>query len=133
MKVLPKFSHVMEITGPETDGYLHLHVIQNHAWTGCSTIALHTSSRPQHGYIMASRVKSGIFGQTAKFRQSPCLFHSSVNGIKSKLTTKTVEILMRRLIRSHLIWISTVCKCVSEFTRLYPTYPSQHGRFVPLF
>ena len=26
--------------------------------------------------------KSGIFGQTAKFGQEPCLFHSSVIGIK---------------------------------------------------
>ena len=35
---------------------------------------------------------------------------------------------MRQLIRSRLIWISTVCKCVSaiylmsEFTRLYPIH-----------
>ena len=29
-----------------------------------------------------TRVKSGIFGQTAKFGQPPCLFHSSVIGIK---------------------------------------------------
>ena len=28
------------------------------------------------------RVKSGIFGQTAKLGQPPCLFHSSINGIK---------------------------------------------------
>ena len=27
-------------------------------------------------------VKSGIFGQTAKFGQLPCLLHSSVIGIK---------------------------------------------------
>ena len=64
----------------------------------------------------AVRVKSGIFGQTAKFGQPPCLFHSSVIGMKNKLTKQTVKILMRRLIRSRLIWISTVCKCVSEFT-----------------
>ena len=37
-----------------------------------------------------------------------------------------MKILIRRLIRSRLIWIYTVCKCVSEclmseFTRLYPT------------
>ena len=62
------------------------------------------------------RVKSGIFGQTAKFGQSPCLFHSSNIGIKNKLTKQTVKILTRRLIRSRLIWISTVCECVSEFT-----------------
>ena len=63
-----------------------------------------------------NRVKSGIFGQTAKLGQPPCLFHSSVIGIK-KITKQTVKILMRRLIRSRLIWISTVCKCVSEFTQ----------------
>ena len=62
------------------------------------------------------RVKSGVFGQTAKFGQTPLLFHSSIIGIKNKLSKQTVEILMRRLIRSRLIRISTVCKCVSEFT-----------------
>ena len=62
------------------------------------------------------RVKSGIFGQTAKFGQRPCLFHISNNGIKNKLTKQTVKILMRRLIRSRLISIYIVCKCVSEFT-----------------
>ena len=69
---------------------------------------------PEKG--MQIRVKSGIFGQTAKFGKPPCLFHSSVTGIKNKLTKQTVKILMRRLMRSRLIWISTVCKCVSEFT-----------------
>ena len=63
------------------------------------------------------RVKSGIFGQTAKFGQGPCLLHISIIGIKNKLTSKqTVKILMRRLIRSRLIWIYTVCICVSKFT-----------------
>ena len=71
-------------------------------------------------------VKSGIFGQTNKFGQRPCLFHISNIGIKHKLTKQTVKILMRRPIRSRLIWTYTVCKCVSEFnlmsefTRLYP-------------
>ena len=32
------------------------------------------------------RVKSGIFGQTAKFGQPPCMFHSSMIGIKNKLS-----------------------------------------------
>ena len=59
---------------------------------------------------------SGIFGQTAKFGQRPCLFHISNIGIKNKLTKQTVKILMRRLIRSRLIWICTVCKCVSKLT-----------------
>ena len=63
-----------------------------------------------------ARVKSGMFGHTAKFGQSPCLFHSSNIGINYKLTKQTVKILMRRLKRSRLIWISTVCKRVSEFT-----------------
>ena len=62
------------------------------------------------------RVKSGTFGQTAKFGQRPCLFHISNIGIKNKLTKQTVKILMRRLIRSRLIWIYTVCKCVPQFT-----------------
>ena len=68
-------------------------------------------------YSILVRVKSGIFGQTAKFRQRPCLFHISNIGINNKLTKQTVKTLMRRLIRSRLIWIYTVCKCVSEFTR----------------
>ena len=62
------------------------------------------------------RVKSGIFGQTAKFGQRPCLFHISKCGINNKSTKQAVKILMRRLIRSRLIWIYSVCKCVSEFT-----------------
>ena len=61
-------------------------------------------------------VKSGKFGQSAKFGQPPCLFHILIIGIKNKLTEQTVKILMRRLVRSHLIWISAVCKCMSEFT-----------------
>ena len=43
-------------------------------------------------------------------------FHILNIGIKNKLTKQTVKILMRRLIRSRLIWIFTVYKCVSEFT-----------------
>ena len=68
------------------------------------------------------RVKSSKFGQTVKFGQPPCLFQSSIIGIKNKLTKQTVKILMRRLIRSRLILISTVCKRVSEFT-LCPNLP----------
>ena len=44
------------------------------------------------------------------------MFHISNIGIKNELTKQTVKILMRRLIRSRLIWIYTVRKCVSEFT-----------------
>ena len=53
--------------------------------------------------FLLTRVKSGILGQTAKFGQPPCLFHSSNIGIKNKITKQTVKILMRRLIRSRLI------------------------------
>ena len=35
------------------------------------------------GFLL-TRVKSGIFGQTAKFGQPPCLFHSSIIRIKNK-------------------------------------------------
>ena len=72
-------------------------------------------------FFFSIRVKLGIFGQTAKFGQRPCLFHISKYWNKNKLTRQTVKILMRRLITSRLIWIYTVCKCVSEFTRLYPS------------
>ena len=58
--------------------------------------------------ICVARVKSGIFGVTAKFGKPPCLFHSSIIGIKNKLTKQTVKIHQRRFIRSRLIWISTV-------------------------
>ena len=77
---------------------------------------------PKHSLLINAicseilRVKSGIFGQTAKFGQRPSLFNISNIGIKNKLTKQTVKILMRRLIRSRLIWIYTVCKCSSEFT-----------------
>ena len=83
-------------------------------------VMLTEDDRRRHCY----RVKLGIFGQTAKFGQPPCLFHSSIIGIKNKLTNQTVKILLRRLIRSRLIWISTVCKRASEFFRLYPTLSS---------
>ena len=49
------------------------------------------------------RVMSGIIGQTAKFGQPHCLYHSSIIEIKNKLTKQTVKILMRGLIRSRLI------------------------------
>ena len=62
------------------------------------------------------RVKSGKFGRSAKSGQPRNLYYSSIIEIKNKLTKQTVKILMRRLIRSRLIWIYTVCKCVSEFT-----------------
>ena len=53
--------------------------------------SIHFTSMDSH------RVKSGKFGQTAKFGQPLCLFHSSNIGIKNKLTKQTVKILMRRL------------------------------------
>ena len=59
-------------------------------------------------FMQVGRVKSGIFGQTAKFGQPPCMFHSSIIGMKINKLSKTAKI--------RLIWISTVCKRVSEFT-----------------
>ena len=47
---------------------------------------------------LGHRVKSGIFGQTAKFGQRPCLFHISNIGMKNRLNKQTVKIVMRRLI-----------------------------------
>ena len=61
-------------------------------------------------------VKSGKFGRSAQFEQWPCLFFILIIVIKNKLNQQTVKILMRRLIRSRLIRIFTVCKCLSEFT-----------------
>ena len=56
------------------------------------------------------REKSGKFGQSAKFGHRLCLFHTIIIKTKNKLRKQTVKILMRRLIKSRLIWISTVCK-----------------------
>ena len=73
------------------------------------------------------RVKSGIFEQTAKFGQRPCLFHISNIGIKNKLTKQTVKILDETAHKepSHL-GLRCLQMCVriylmSEFTRFYPT------------
>ena len=43
---------------------------------------------------VVDRVKSGIFEQTAKFGQRPCLYLKYWNK-KNKLTKQTVKILMR--------------------------------------
>ena len=63
------------------------------------------------------RVKSGKFGRLAEFGQRSCFIHILISGIKNKLTEQTSKILMRRFIRCRLIWSSTVCKCMFEFTR----------------
>ena len=62
------------------------------------------------------RVKSGLFRQTAKLAQRPLFVSYFKYLIKNKLTKQTVNVLLRLLLRSRLIWIYTVCKCVSEFT-----------------
>ena len=47
------------------------------AWNNLYASQLNTHmSLP--GQFQDIRVKSGILGQTAKFRQPPCLFHSSI-------------------------------------------------------
>ena len=58
--------------------------------------------------IIRNRVKSGIFGQTAKFGKRLCLFHISNIRIKNRLTKQRVKIMC---VRIYLM---------SEFTRLYP-------------
>ena len=75
-------------------------------------------------FLENTRVK-GKFGRSAKFGQPLSLYYSSIIEIKNKLTKQTVKILMRRLIRSRLIWIYTVCNCVSNLpdVRIYPTLP----------
>ena len=75
--------------------------------------------------VVPYRAKSGIFGQTAKFGQPPCLFHSSVIGIKPQLTKQTVKILMRRLTRavsSGFPLFANVCQNLPD-VRIYPTLP----------
>ena len=67
------------------------------------------------------RVKSGIFGQTAKFGQRPCLFHISNIGSKNKLTKQTVKIQMRRHkepshLDLHCLQICVRIYLMSEFT-----------------
>ena len=79
-----------------------------------------------------TRVKSGIFGQTAKFGQPPCLFHSLIIGIKNKSTQQTVEILMRRLraVSSGFPLFANVCPNLPD-VRSYPTLP--YGTFDLMF
>ena len=58
--------------------------------------------------LVCIAVKSGIFGETAKFGQRLVCFTFQILESKSKLSKQTVKILMRRLIRSRLIRISSV-------------------------
>ena len=76
--------------------------------------------------LTKTRVKSGIFGQTAKFGQPPCLFHSSFIGIKNRISKQTVKILIRRLILSYLDFhclqkMYVRIYLMSELNRLSPT------------
>ena len=69
--------------------------------------------------MILNRLKLGIFGQTAKFGQRPCLFHISNIGIKNKLTKLTVKILIRsRLMDLHCLQICVRIYLMPEFTRL---------------
>ena len=67
------------------------------------------------------RVKSGIFGQTAKFGQRPCLFHISNSGIKNKSTKQAVKILMRRLSSGFTLFANACLNLPG--VRIYPTLP----------
>ena len=80
-----------------------------------------------------NRVKSGIFGQTAKFGQRPCLFHISNIGIKNKLTKQTVansenpdETAHKETshLDLHCLQMCVRIYPMSEFTRLYPNTSS---------
>ena len=74
----------------------------------------HRKDTPQIKY----GVKSGNFGHQVNSDSDVFLLHTLITSlrIKDKLTKQTVKILKRRLIRSRLVWISTVCKRMSEFT-----------------
>ena len=73
-----------------------------------------------------SRIKSGNFGHQVNSDNDIVCFIFSIFGItkkkkkkkkkKHKETKQLVKIPMRRLLASRLIRISTVCKCMSEFT-----------------
>ena len=72
-----------------------------------------------------ARVKSGIFGQTAHFEQPPCLFHSSIIGIKNKLTKQSEnpdETAHKEPSQLDFHCLQTCVRIylMSEFTRLYP-------------
>ena len=73
--------------------------------------------------MLQYRVKLGIFRQTAKFGQRPCLFHISNIGIKNKLTKQTVKILMRRLtVSSGFTLFAKVCPNLPD-VRVYLSLP----------
>ena len=67
-----------------------------------------------------------MFGQTAKFGQRSCVFHTSIIGIKNELTKQTVKILMRRLIKeavsSGFPLFANVFPNLPD-VRIYPTLP----------
>ena len=74
---------------------------------------------PHLNVLGSNRVKSVIFGQTAKFGQRPCLFHISNIGIKNKLTKQTVKILTAHL---NLHCLQSVCPNLPD-VRIYSTLP----------
>ena len=53
---------------------------------------MHVYIPSQEQCLSAGRVKLGIFGQTAKFGQPLCLFHSSNIDLKYKLRLKQDQI-----------------------------------------
>ena len=73
-------------------------------------MALNAISFLVYSVAVIPRVKWGKFGQSAKFGQRVCLFHILIIEIKNTPRKQTLKMLMRRLIKSRLILISTVCK-----------------------
>ena len=81
------------------------------------------TERSKFHSLLKIRVKSCNLGHQV----NSYLFHILIIGIKNELTKQTVKILMRQLIRSCFIWISTVYKrfriyLMSEVTGLYPPF-----------
>ena len=96
--------------------YPSLVLVQPRKTRPCLTERLLMGLKVPKSPMLAYRVKSDKFGLSDKFGQRSCLFHILIIGIKNKLTKQTVKIQMRLLIKSCLIWISSFCKCMSEFT-----------------
>ena len=72
-----------------------------------------SSLRDRNRYSRAYRVKSDLFGQTAKFGQPPCLFHSSTIGIKIENTRwVSFDIKFTRQGFENACWHREACRAI---------------------